>query len=110
MTVLVRSDTIRADLYFSLISSLSGFFQTPGRLCISHRPGPKSSYVLESLKYFSIYIARIFGSSGIRIFTRRNLGGIFKIRLHWLRKNIDHGAGVVACVDATSSHKNQKLL
>jgi hypothetical protein len=78
MTVLVRSDTIRADLYFSLISSLSGFFQTPGRLCISHRPGPKSSYVLESLKYFSIYIARIFGSSGIRIFTRRNLGGIFQ--------------------------------
>jgi hypothetical protein len=30
--------------------------------------------------------------------------------LHWLRKNIDHGAGVVVCVDATSSHKNQKLL
>ena len=34
----------------------------------------------------------------------------FKSRLHWLRKNIDHGAGVVAYVDATSSHKNQKLL
>ena len=72
MTVLVRSDTIRADLYFYLISSLSGFFQTPGRLCISHRPGPNYSYILESFKYFSIYIARIFGSSGIRIHTEES--------------------------------------
>jgi hypothetical protein len=34
MTVLVRSDTSRADLYYYFLLSLHGFIKTPGRLCI----------------------------------------------------------------------------
>ena len=96
MTVLVRSDTSRADLYYYFLLSRYGFFFSDSRspVYIPIDLARTLFSILDFLKYVSL--RRSYFGSSASVYTSGIWVVFSRVGCMGCAKTIDHGLGVVA--------------